>query len=163
MKRLLILSDTHHPKKKIPPTILSAIHECDYLIHLGDFQTLETYHFFASLKPIEAVHGNVDEEELQRLLPLRKIIKIEEIRIGLVHGHGTGLTTEKRVLTAFKDHNLDLICFGHSHIPTIKEIGHTILFNPGSPTDKRRQSHYSFGILEINNDQFTIKHVFFDS
>jgi putative phosphoesterase len=44
----------------------------------------------------------------------------------------------------------DVVVFGHSHIPMKVEAGAQLLFNPGSPTWKRRQPRPTFGILEVS-------------
>ena len=82
---------------------------------------------------------------------------------GVTHGHGKGKTTEKRALLAFEHEQVDAVIFGHSHIPTHKQIGDITLFNPGSATDKRREKQFSFGLLYIQKNTLRVEHVFYDS
>jgi uncharacterized protein len=42
-----------------------------------------------------------------------------------------------------------LVVFGHSHIPMDQSEGGLRIFNPGSPTDRRRQPHGTLGVLDI--------------
>lgn len=83
------------------------------------------------------------------------------MKIGVVHGDGIRKTTEQRARDSFEGENVDIIVFGHSHQPLMRETDGVTLFNPGSPTDKRREPQYSFGLLEIG-DTWELKHVFFD-
>jgi uncharacterized protein len=160
---IIVISDTHMPKraKTLPEFLVAYLKTADLIIHAGDLQTNDIYQQLLKYAPVEGVIGNVDEEELVTILPFKKIIEINGVRIGITHGHGKGKTTEKRVLSVFEGENVDIIIFGHSHIPLKKEVDGKILFNPGSPTDKRKQERYSFGRIQIGVN-FTIEHIFFD-
>jgi uncharacterized protein len=164
MKRYLVLSDTHLPKKTkgIPDVIIRELEQVDGIIHLGDFSAMNVYQTLQSFAPTEAVYGNIDSKDVQDLLPIKKVLEIEGVKVGIIHGHGQGKTTERRVLDAFENVDVDLILFGHSHIPLKKALGDKVLFNPGSPTDKRRQRQFSYGILEVHDSRFNINHHFFD-
>jgi len=152
--KILVLGDTHIPKraKKLPSIIKTVCKEVDRIIHVGDWQTIEVYEELSMLGTLDGVFGNVDSQDLMNVLPENKIITLNGKKIGIVHGHGKSQTTEKRAIAAFKDHNVDCILFGHSHIPFKKVVNGILLFNPGSATDKRKQSHYSYGILTITNE-----------
>ena len=164
MIRILILSDTHMPKKSkhLPGVLLDELNGCDLIIHAGDWQSIKLYEELKKRAPVEGVYGNTDNDELCAILKEKILLEIEGYKIGVVHGHGKRKTTEKRSIEAFDDEEVDALIFGHSHIPVKKHHNGIILFNPGSPTDKRRQPNYSFGILEIT-DELIFNHVFFDS
>ncbi|WP_409270344.1 metallophosphoesterase family protein [Neobacillus sp. SCS-31] len=102
----------------------------------------------------------MDGNDVKSLFPDKKIIQAGKFRIGLVHGHGIGKTTEKRAIEAFIGEKVDCIIYGHSHIPVHKFTEGILLFNPGSATDKRRQKQFSYGILEVG-EELSAKHVFF--
>ncbi|MBM6618177.1 metallophosphoesterase family protein [Bacillus suaedaesalsae] len=162
--KVVVLSDTHMPKKakQLPRILIEHLMKSDYIFHLGDWQTVDLYNELKSYATIIGVAGNVDNNEIVELLGYHKIIEIKGYTFGLVHGHqGKGRTTEERALNTFPNKNVDVILFGHSHIPVLKKVNNSILFNPGSPTDKRRQSHFSFGIIEIN-ETIILQHIFFD-
>ncbi|MFE4525480.1 metallophosphoesterase family protein [Cytobacillus firmus] len=162
--KILILSDTHMPKKskQLPGVLLNEMNGCDLIIHAGDWQSIELYEKLKKYAPVEGVYGNTDNDELRVILKEKILLEKKGFKIGVVHGHGKGKTTEKRSIEAFDDEEVDAIIFGHSHIPVKKRHNGIILFNPGSPTDKRRQPNYSFGILEIT-DELIFNHFFFDS
>lgn len=170
MKKIMVLSDTHMPRysKKIPRKILQYLEDIDLIIHAGDFQRYEIYQQFCQYKEVIAVHGNNDDKKLIEVLPRKTIIDIEKIKIGLFHGHGLKIGTNKntnsinRSIQEFKDDEVNLIIFGHSHTPIIKVVNDITLINPGSPTNKRRQPYYSFGILMVDGFQFEFKHIFFE-
>ena len=160
--KVIVLSDTHMPRmaKSIPPRLKEELETADLIIHAGDWQTRAVYDQLKTYAPVEGVCGNVDGQDLIEEFGYKKVLTLEGFRIGIIHGHGKKGTTEQRVVEAFNELYVDLIIFGHSHIPVNKKVGETILFNPGSPTDKRRQSHYSFGILQLG-DSLSVEHVFY--
>ncbi|MGG3916090.1 metallophosphoesterase family protein [Rossellomorea vietnamensis] len=160
--KIVIVSDTHMPRKGrgLPHILQKDLKESDLIIHGGDFGTHEVYMEFMEYGELWAVAGNVDDPELQSLLPKRRIIERNGVKIGITHGDGKGKTTEKRALEAFEDIDVDVIIFGHSHIPYSRFMKGVFLFNPGSPTDKRKLPYYSHGILTIG-DTWKIEHIFY--
>lgn len=83
-------------------------------------------------------------------LPLQRIVNLAETRIGMVHGWGTPSGIEKRVLHRFSPADIDVLVFGHSHRPFCRNIGSILLFNPGSPTDRRSAPYHTVGILNLD-------------
>lgn len=160
--KIVVISDTHMPRKSksLPDKLLADLQDCDYIIHAGDWQTVELYNELKRFGPVIGVTGNVDGPELKSLLKTKDILQVGNFHIGVVHGHGSGKTTEKRAIETFTADKVDCIVFGHSHIPVNKEVGGIIIFNPGSPTDKRRQKQFSYGILTVG-EEIVAKHVFF--
>lgn len=163
MKKIIILSDTHIPTraKHLPKILLNACEGADYILHAGDWQNLDVFFELSAYAETIGVAGNVDPWEIVDRFGKKKIMTVENLKIGIVHGDGIKKTTEQRALETFADDDVDLILFGHSHIPLVKKINGVTLFNPGSPTDKRRQSQYSFGILEIDGE-WKLQHIYFD-
>lgn len=158
-----VLSDTHIPSraKALPEIVLQAFKEVDYIIHAGDITSLEVLDMLSTLAPVIAVSGNVDPDKLQAILSDKEIVTLEGYRIGVTHGHRSTGKTLDRVIKCFKNDQVDCIIFGHSHIPYCETVDHVLLFNPGSPTDKRRNRFFSFGILELGT-KLEAKHIFFE-
>ncbi|MGI2328589.1 metallophosphoesterase family protein [Planococcus sp. YIM B11945] len=163
MKKIVIVSDTHIPMraKKLPKPLVEACQSADFIIHAGDWQTLDVFYEFAAYAETDGVAGNVDPWDVLDRFGKKKTFTFGDVTIGVVHGDGIQKTTEQRAIDAFANDTVDIIVFGHSHTPVMREVDGVLLFNPGSPTDKRRQAQYSFGLLEIG-DTWEIKHVFFD-
>ncbi|KKB42515.1 metallophosphoesterase family protein [Bacillus thermotolerans] len=160
--KIITLSDTHLPKKsaQLPDHLLHQLKTADHIIHAGDWISKTVYDEIVSCGSLTSVAGNQDSEELKQLLPRRAIVRLNGWNIGVVHGDGKGLTTEKRAAKAFMDEEVDCIVFGHSHIPYLRFEKGVLMFNPGSATDKRRLPYYSYGILTVDK---TIKaeHIFY--
>jgi len=164
--KIVVVSDTHMPRmgKKLPDKLLQELKNADAIVHAGDWTKPSVYEQFAEFGPVYGVAGNNDGDELRAKFGLRKLIKFDECRIGVVHGHGAARrsSTESHAIQAFQGTRLDALVYGHSHIPVRKKIGGMLVFNPGSPTDKRRQPLYSFGIFDIDGAELRAKHVFYE-
>lgn len=146
----------------MPEQLRKELEDASLILHTGDWQSVELMEVLNDYAPLKGVFGNVDGEEIRRLFPEKLTLELEGLRIGMTHGHGKGKTTEKRAISSFKDEPIDLLIYGHSHIPVHKKIGNLVIFNPGSPTDKRRQPQYSFGILLIEGNKWSLEHIWFD-
>ena len=159
--RIAVLSDTHlRVGNSLPSFVWEQLTQIDMIIHAGDLTHMGLLEELSCIAPVRAVRGNCDGRDVT--LPDRDVIECEALRIGLVHGaSGKGISTPERAYQAFKDTAVDLIVFGHSHTPFMEWRNGIFMFNPGSPTDKRREIKYSFGILEIQKGQLRAKHVYF--
>jgi putative phosphoesterase len=93
----------------------------------------------------------MDHPDVVKILPKKDIIKIDNFKIGLIHGYGAPLGLEQRIRKEFEE-KMDVIVFGHSHQPVNEVKDGILFFNPGSPTDKIFSSSNSFGIIEINDN-----------
>lgn len=134
----------------------------DLIVHCGDMTDAMVIPLLEALAPLEAVAGNNDPPALARRFGRHKVLEFGSVRIGVTHGHeGTGRSTMARAQNAFANERVDAILFGHSHVPHCDRHGGVLLFNPGSPTDKRRQPNYSFGIIRIAENEVNGELVFF--
>ncbi|RJX38040.1 metallophosphoesterase [Paenibacillus pinisoli] len=163
--RIIVLADTHMPRmaKKLPDRLLAELKHADAVIHAGDWSRMEVYEQLSAFAPTYGVAGNNDGAELQAKFGTSRLLQFGSWRIGLVHGHGATkrASTESHAISAFKDTPVHIVIYGHSHIPVLKRVDNMIIFNPGSPTDKRRQPLYSFGIIDFNDNVQPIRHVFY--
>ena len=94
-----------------------------------------------------AVLGNNDHD-LVGLLQETRMLELAGVRIALVHDSGATKGRARRLYRRFP--NADLVVFGHSHVP-VNEVGeqNQIIFNPGSPTQRRSQPHRTFGRMTL--------------
>lgn len=164
--RVGVVADTHLPRfgRTLPQPLVEGLRHppVDRILHLGDFVTPLAVALLEAIAPVDGVAGNNDPPELIERFGRRKVLTFEGVRLGLVHGDGPKLTTRQRAFAAFADEPVDAVLFGHSHIPLCERVDGVWLLNPGSPTDKRRQARYSYGILEIADGSVTASLAFFD-
>jgi putative phosphoesterase len=148
------VSDTHMPTRArvLPRPLLADIERADLVLHAGDLATADVLAALQALAPVQAVYGNTDEPELRRILPRRTKVDVQGKMVGLVHGDSPSLPTVQRAQAEFVDEPVDAIVFGHSHKPLLRREDDVLLFNPGSPTDRRTQPRFSYGRMWVDDD-----------
>ena len=149
--RLLLLADTHLPKRArdLPPTVWAQVEAADLVVHAGDWVDVALLDALESrAKALLACWGNNDGPALRARLPEVARATLEGVRVAVVHETGASAGRERRADAAHPD--VDLLVFGHSHIPwdTTTPRGMRLL-NPGSPTDRRRQPVCTSMTLEL--------------
>lgn len=151
--RLVLVSDTHLPgrARDLPAAVWQAVDECDVVVHAGDWTSVELLdHLEARARRLVGVFGNNDHGVLRERLPEVARVEIEGVRLAVVHETGAREGRERRADAAFAD--VDLLVFGHSHIPWDSTTpGGLRLLNPGSPTDRRREPHATFMRLDLDS------------
>ena len=156
--RIAIVSDTHLPRfgRALPPALIDgfAREGIERILHAGDWTTTLAVDLLEAVAPVDGVAGNNDGPELHERFGTRRLLDLDGVRIGITHGHlGPGRTTEERAVRRFEDEDPrpNVIVFGHSHIPSVRRLASgRWLINPGSPTDKRRQPDFTWGMLEVD-------------
>jgi hypothetical protein len=145
-----IVADTHMPRggRRLPEPCVERLRGADLILHAGDFMARPLLDELQELgPPVLGVHGNVDEAELRRELPERRVVEVGEARIGMVHDSGQRGGRLERMRAAFPD--VDAVVFGHSHMPLHEERDGFQIFNPGSPTERRRAPCRSMGVARV--------------
>jgi putative phosphoesterase len=144
--------------RRLPERCVELVAGADAVIHAGDFVTAAVLEDLATLgPPVHAVHGNVDEPALRRRLPERLEVEVSGVRIGVIHDAGARRGRAERLSTMFPD--ADCAIFGHSHMPEHERLAAFQIFNPGSPTERRRAPSRSMGILRIGGGTIRFRHV----
>ncbi|WP_219834522.1 metallophosphoesterase [Paenibacillus sp. R14(2021)] len=167
--KVVVVSDTHMTRmaKKLPDRLIHELGDADAILHAGDWMTMAVWDMLRAYADTDGVAGNNDGSDIEAKFGSRKIVTLGGVRIGLVHGHiGTGRRddTETNAFKSFIPGSVDVIVFGHSHVPVKHERDGVLLFNPGSAADKRRQPKYSFGILTIAEGRLVkAEHIYYDN
>jgi putative phosphoesterase len=152
---LAVISDTHLPRgaRAIPDACLDHLAAADAILHAGDFVSPDALEEIAAIgPPLHAVHGNVDEPAVVMRLPAARLVRAEGVLIAMVHDAGAAAGRLERMRRRFPD--ADAVVFGHSHIPLHEQDfdGAFQIFNPGSPTDRRRQPRHTMGLAHVAGD-----------
>ena len=133
---LLVLSDTHAFKlEDLPKTLLKKIEEADLVVHAGDFDTYEFYHELQRSANLKAVAGNSDDYEIIQELPETLKFEVGDFGVGVTHMPIFDDFSD--LIYKAKELEVDIMIFGHTHRPFLKEVGGIVLLNPGSPTEPR--------------------------
>jgi putative phosphoesterase len=138
--KIIAISDTHIKQgsilEQIQPELVRLIKDADVVIHAGDFVTKEAHDELSDICRLEAVHGNMDEPALKRLLPARKVADLGGFRFGIIHEAALSIQDTIGARYMAKEMEVDVLIFGHIHRPLI-EKSDVLLACPGSPTAPR--------------------------
>ncbi len=142
-----VISDTHVPiaASALPRAVYDLFEGVDLILHAGDIVKFEVLDQLQAIAPVEAVAGNMDEEEIRQRLPVKKTIRIGKYTVGLIHGKYRIDRQQEMIRREFNA--VDLIVYGHSHMPFWGIVDGVHFLNPGSPTDKRYAPYNSVAIL----------------
>jgi uncharacterized protein len=100
-----------------------------------------------ALGSLEAVRGNMDDDELRLLLPRRRVVEVGDVRIGMTHDPGQASGRAERLVGWFED--CDAVVYGHTHQPEVTRHGAVWILNPGSPTERRRAPIHTMLLLDV--------------
>jgi putative phosphoesterase len=159
--RVAVLSDTHSPRywKRCPPAVAAALTGVDAILHAGDVCLVATLDELSQWAPVHAVRGNNDGAEIAAWgAPETLEFELGGLPIGMVHDSGPAQGRGARLRRAFPA--AALVVFGHSHIPWDEIHDGQRAFNPGSPTDRRRQPHATMGELVIEDGRLLTARIF---
>lgn len=152
--RVVVLADTHAPRrwKTCPAPLVAALRTADLVLHAGDVCTSDVLDELAEYAPVHVVLGNNDLPEVAAWGADETLrLDLDGLRVAMLHDAGEKTRRTARMRRRFPD--ADLVVFGHSHIP-LDETGDGVrIFNPGSPTDRRRQPHGTVGILHVRDGE----------
>jgi putative phosphoesterase len=161
MTTIGLVSDTHLPRfgRALPRALEAGLRAASVtrILHLGDMTDPIAIDLFEALAPFDAVAGNNDPQAIWERYGRAKVITVEDVRIGMVHGDaGRARTAHENALAAFADRPVDVVLYGHSHRPVVDRRGALLVANPGSPTDKRMMPEFSYGLLAVDGNRAAI-------
>jgi uncharacterized protein len=148
--RVVVLADTHAPRrwKSCPAPVAAHLRGADLILHAGDVCTAAVLEELSGYAPVHAVRGNNDGRDVAAWgAPDTLRLDLEGLRVAMIHDSGPATGRPTRLRRRFP--GADLVVFGHSHIPLDHAENGQRIFNPGSPTDRRRQPHGTLGLLDI--------------
>ena len=160
---LAIISDTHLPRgyRRLPERCVERLRTAEVIVHAGDFMTLTVLRDLQELGRVVAVHGNVDDQQLRVALPEARVLAVDRVRIGIVHDAGPSPGRLERLRKRFPE--ADAVVFGHSHVPLHERATDGFqIFNPGSPTERRRAPAHTMGIARVEGGRVEFELVAID-
>ncbi len=155
---IAIISDTHMPRgaRRLPDACVERLRAADLILHGGDVMTEEALTDMEAIgPPLLAVHGNVDSAALCARLPPERVVEAEKARIAMVHDSGPARGRIERLRTRFPTAHAAV--FGHSHLPLHEDADGFQIFNPGSPTERRRAPVRTMGMARIEGDRIAFE------
>ncbi|GAB4078365.1 metallophosphoesterase family protein [Nostocoides australiense] len=156
--QVVVLADTHAPRrwKGIPEGLCAPLSRAEVILHAGDVCTPDVLDALAGFAPVHVVLGNNDGPAVAAWgAPESLELVLGGVRVAMIHDSGARQGRGRRMRRRFPD--ADLVVFGHSHIPFDGVEDGVHLFNPGSPTDRRRQPAGTYGVLQLA-DGVVVRH-----
>lgn len=156
-----VLSDTHllTPDPILDMILDQMFRDMDMILHAGDIVSLQVFHRLEE-RGVVAVCGNMDDFELQGILPPKRVVSLGTKRIGLMHGWGAKDGLAERIHERFAAESPDVIVFGHSHVPFFGKVSGTLMFNPGAAARNRYGPQGgTVGVVEIVGDAINGIHI----
>jgi len=146
-----VISDTHLSgyDTRLARIVAHHFKDADLILHAGDLVDLRVLDIFGGIE-VKAVSGNMDNMPVKDKLPEQLIFEIKGFKIGLIHGWGSPLGVEEKLLAKLGDVNC--VVYGHTHKPANYKENGILFFNPGSAVDKRFADTRTIGILEIDKE-----------
>ena len=164
MMQIAIIADTHMPKanRHLPAACIERLRRAELILHIGDFVRVDVLREIEAFGEVVGVYGNMDEPRLRELLPGRAEVEpVPGIKICLVHNGGPGAGRLERLHARFPEANA--VIFGHSHIPLHATAPDGFqIFNPGSPTERRKAPNHTMGIATIGGGRLTFELITLD-
>ena len=156
MAHVVVVSDTHirrGSKRRLPDAAYDHLEKADLILHAGDILVADVLDELGRFAPVHAVLGNNDVE-LTGLLPETRDVEIEGVKVAMIHDSGPSSGRAGRMKRRFPE--AEVVVFGHSHIPWDADgVDGQLLFNPGSPTERRRQPVHTLGTLDLDGGRVT--------
>ena len=148
---VVVLADTHTGGNRypLPPGAWPYIETADHILHAGDVSDPALLDELKSFAPTTVVYGNCDAWDVRDWGAEATVeLELEGVCIAMVHDSGPSRARRDRLRSRWPQARV--VVFGHSHLPIIEDDGGLLLFNPGSPTWKRRSPFPSMGILWLD-------------
>ena len=138
--RVGLIADTHG---LVRPEALAALEGVDLILHAGDVGGRRVIATLETMAPVQAVYGNTDPPDT---LPQVIDCTLEGVRVHVSHGHEVGSPTPERLAARYP---ADVIVYGHTHRPLLKQIGGTLVINPGAAGPRRFDLQPSVAVLSL--------------
>jgi uncharacterized protein len=148
--QVAVIADTHMPRggRRLPEACVDRLRAANLILHAGDIVAADILAELEALgRPVEAVHGNMDEPALRDRLPGVLVAEVGDVRIGMTHDAGPRAGREERLVQRFR--GCAAVVYGHTHEPQVARAGEVWILNPGSPTERRRAPSHTMIVLEV--------------
>ncbi len=145
-----MIADTHTRgmSRTVPFSVWPFLETADHILHAGDVVDPTLLEELKALAPLTVVMGNCDAWDVRDWGASDEAeLELDGVRIAMLHDSGPTSGRRQRMRARFPDARV--VVFGHSHMPVNDDDEGLLLFNPGSPTWKRRAPFPSMGLLWI--------------
>lgn len=126
------------------------VESADHILHAGDVVDPALLQELQPFAPLTVVMGNCDAMDIREWGATEDAeVELGGVKIAMLHDSGPTKGRRTRMRKRFP--SARVVVFGHSHLPVNEDEDGLLLFNPGSPTWKRKAPFTSMGLLWIDN------------
>ncbi|MER2063342.1 MAG: metallophosphoesterase family protein [Alkalibacterium sp.] len=155
--KIVVVSDNHGNTYFMEEIYTIHQEDTDEWVHCGDSELLEVHPLWQSYK---TVLGNMD---ITNKFKLSRSECINGFRYLIVHGHKHQVKrTYDRLIEEAKDEGVNVVFYGHTHIPKVEKEEGIVFINPGSITQPRNRSKGTYLIMELNDDLSAAELTYYD-
>lgn len=131
MRKIGLLSDTHGC---FDDRLIHHFKDRDEIWHAGDIGNIDTLLKISSFKPVIAVYGNIDGQDIRAEYPKHQRFFCEKVDVWITHIGGYPNKYDVSVKDEIRKNPPDLFITGHSHILKVMyDKKHQLLhINPGA-------------------------------
>jgi putative phosphoesterase len=135
---------------------VERLRAADLIVHAGDLMTMAVLEELRGYGEVVGVQGNVDDVAVRMALPQRLDLDLDGAKVVVVHHGGPAAQRLERMRRKYP--GADAVIFGHSHTP-LHETGPDgfQIFNPGSPTEKRRAPSHTMGLARAREGRIAFE------
>lgn len=158
-----VIADTHLPRgaRELPAACAERLRAADLIVHAGDLTGPSVLEQLRGYGDVAAVHGNADDPAVRSMLPAKLELELDGASVVVVHDGGRRAGRLVRLRRRFP--RADAVIFGHSHLPLHEADGDGFqIFNPGSPTERRRAPHHTMGVARAARGRLELELVRLD-
>ena len=150
----ILVSDNHGDEHALLDLVSLYEETISCFLHCGDSESHVSDPIWTHMKTVK---GNMDRESA---FPEKRIVSLGDKKVLVTHGHLQGV---KRDLTQLKveakEEQVDVVCFGHTHIPFCKREDGILYVNPGSISlPKGTHPQKSYALLTLEGDSFYVQY-----
>jgi uncharacterized protein len=157
---IALIADTHlRAGRRLPDACVRILKGADLILHAGDISTVAALDELRAIGPdVSAIHGNVDDSVLLGELPGALERTIGGVTVAMTHDAGRAAGRLERMRRRFPE--AAAVVFGHSHVPLLDQDADGFqIFNPGSPTVRRRAPAHTVGLGHVQGGTIRFEHV----
>ncbi len=146
--KILVFSDSHGNLSNLELILTQYRENTEYVIHLGDYDSdiSEMKTPFPNYKYIN-ISGNCD---WGNFTPSEKFFSLRGKNFFITHGHKYRVKLDLIKLSySAEEKNADICLFGHTHVPMLTQLNNIIYMNPGSVSNLRGGTSYTYGTIDI--------------
>lgn len=155
--KLIVVSDNHGDTYYMEEILSIYEDEVEMWIHCGDSELMEDHPLWQNFK---TVTGNMDYAPG---FDLERLVEFNTRKFLVVHGHKHAVKRSNEIMkNRAKEEDVNIVFYGHTHIPKAEKEDGILFINPGSLTQPRDRKEGTYLLMELNQDSGEVSLKYYD-